>query len=647
MRRLLPRPLPTLVLASALLASCAAGPAGRPAGPGTCLVVANATLIDGSGGIPRPGTTLIVEGDRIAWIGSAGLAPHPAGAPTIDAAGKWIIPGLFDAHVHLASVQTPAGVVQEETQKLLDAFLFSGVTSILDCWATEEVFDLRRLEREGRIESPRIFATGPGLTAPEAHGTEFGIAQPVVRSEDDAREQVRRLAALGADLVKVAVDALPGDAGVRPSLEPALFRAIVSEAHRLRLRVGVHVLHPRLAEMVMREGADVILHAFPGDGFDGATLNAFRRRGGWIVPTLAVEEPLARLRDDPGFLEEPLLVAAADPRLRRLFGAGSARRLAGTHYDLAASAYPAVEETVRRFAEVGAAIAAGTDASNLGVFHGPALHREAELLVRAGLSPMQALLAATRGGPRALGLEWDRGLLDLGRLADLVVLGADPLADIRNLARVEVVVKGGRIVDREALRERIQGTITGTLPDGPFADFESEDGLTGAVSRPFGVVESGSGPHSTVDVRIAREGSGAHLVVEGLVADVPDAVAGVAMHLSPFGLHAVDLDRTPWIRFRARGDGGVCLLELITLDCGQGVFLRAFRAAEEWAPVEIKLDRLRPRFVEPGTPLDLSRALTLRVVTGEGRRGPFRVELDDIGFTAPGRGGGGAAAGGG
>ena len=580
------------------------------------LAVVGGTLIDGAVAYPRPDTTIIMREGRVSWVGPDSAATIPPRAQVVSAHGRFVIPGMFDAHVHLASVQTPTGVVRQEIQKLLDAFLLSGVTSVLDCWATEEIFDLRRLIEEGSVEGPRLFVTGPGLTAPGAHGSGFGYATLEPTSPEEARGMVRALVLHRPDLIKIAI----------PSLSREIVRAITDEAHQARLRVGAHVLPGPQAAQAIEDGVDVLLHGFSGRFVpDPEAFRRWRIRGGLIVPTLVVEEPFTRLKDEPEFLTEPALVQVTDPRVLGRFRRRGPR-ISSDIFAKAAHDYQRVADNVIALHRRGVPIAGGSDAGNLAVFHGPALHREAELLVRAGLTPRQALRAVTRTAARVVGRQHEIGVLAVGWRADLVVLREDPTQDIRALSSVEAVVKDGQLVDLERLRRRVREPLVRRLTQPVFADFSQGEPTAHTGSRFVGIRETGAAPHSTV--RIAVESS--RLLLTGAVAEERGTFGGAEVHLAPFGLSAIDLDPTPAVRFRARGDGGIFRLELVTLDTERGVFGRAFKPGRDWKTFEIKLDRLRPIGVAGGVPRNLARSLSLRWVTAGVRRGPFRLELDDI-----------------
>ena len=604
---------------------------GRPT-----LAIRGGTVITGVPGRVLEHHVVVLAGDRILLVCPEDQVDLPPEVEILDARGRFVIPGLFDAHVHLASTQTPLGVVPEEIQKLLDAFLLNGVTSILDLWATDEIFLVREALRRGEVEGPRLFASGSGLSAPGSHGTQFGYAQPRIVTPAEARARVRALAALRADIIKAALDPVRRDGRIEPSMSRETFRALVEEAHAHGLKVAVHALPAPLALAALEEGADVLAHVHQGRKGAEKVVEAARARRAAVIPCLVVEEPLVRLRRDPTFLRAEQLRASVDPRVLAGFQHLDLRRLNGSVFARAARTWPVALENARALVRAGATVLGGSDAGNLAVFHGPSLHREAELLVRAGMSTEDVLGAVTAGGARLLGLEHEQGTIAAGRLADLVILDANPLADIRNLRRVRAVVKGGRVVDREALRARIRSTLSRRPAKALFADFGNERPVTLTGSLFTGVVESGPGPHSRVQLQVLREEGRDFLRVQGEVGRSLWARAGVLAHIWPFGLEAGELSELPQISFEARGDGGRCLLEVLTLDSGEGAYVRAFLAPREWTSLSFDLRTLRSDGVPGRHPLDPGRVLALRFVTATGRKGAFSLDLDTIRFAAAG-----------
>lgn len=432
------RSLPILV-AAALLAACA-GAESRPAPPdGAVLVLAGATVVDGTGAIPRPNTTIVVRGRRIAEIFSAGSRELPAGATVLDLRGMYVIPGLIDSHVHLASFDR--GGMQ---RALLRYALLGGVTTVRDMGGNPRIVAALAAEaRADSAESPRIFfsavVAGPrwfatydsarirywsGSSPP---GSAPGVRMLAADGQVEAvAEEARRLGAAG---IKVYSD-VPGDR----------LAALAAAAHRRGLRAWSHaVVPPARPGQVADAGIDVVSHA---DQLVWAAAGAGDSIGSRAVRSRLLREApaasapigalLERMRARGTMLEPTLLVMA----LGAARGEGADRARTDTLLAWAA-------DVTRRAHAMGIPIVAGTDALGMET---PNIHSEMQMLVdRAGLSPLEAIRAATQAGARALGAQDSLGTVAAGRLADLVVLRADPAADIRNTQTVEYVVRGGRV----------------------------------------------------------------------------------------------------------------------------------------------------------------------------------------------------------
>lgn len=461
------------------------------------IVITAATLIDGTGAAPRPGTTIIVRGDSIVAVAPDGTVPVASGANIINAAGMHVIPGLADMHVHFG-LGAPLPRRRDETAEVLARELYYGVTTILQLGGTDASTDsiraLRARRLAGTIQAPYIYGTGGHLTLQGTHPVytifpravreaadslaaatplsdpvnlyPFGIGISFVRTEEAARKAVRERAAGGMDAIKITVESGPTPFGDdHPQMSVEMIRAIIDEAARHGLRVFAHVTSPDELEAVLKGGAAGVVHAVQDRPLPrGAIANQMAAAGFVMVPTLTLYDGL--LRDpEPGDLEDPFLRAtASDEEVAALMDPEFVehRRQRGQGRDLREEpGRQLVEAMMRHFDDMlvnvgmlhrrGVEIALGTDTGNPYVFPGYSVHRELELLVRAGLTPMEALEAATRRAAEMIGAEDEFGTIQPGKRADLLILGANPLQDIRNTRTLKIVIAGGRVVDREAL----------------------------------------------------------------------------------------------------------------------------------------------------------------------------------------------------
>lgn len=410
------------------------------------LAIRGVTLIDGTGRAPLPGVTVIVEGVRIADVGTTLTAP--AGARVIDGAGKFLIPGMIDAHIHLRGGRGPdrsAADAERDGVRALHSYLYAGVTTVFDAGNRPEyIMDLRAKERSGTIVSPRILATGGSVASPNGHGGPYTVeAWPADRKRLDDHLSTR------PDLAKIGQD--EHGWGTRPlinQLPDDLLETIIRYYHSKGVRVIIHTSNERTSIDAIYAGADTMAHPIIQAPMSDEYVRLMGVKRVPTVSTLTIGENYSRLADHPEFLDQPLYRDTLETGERqRLKTEESAKQKENRWAAWMKVMTPVAQDNMKRLNEVGKDIvAAGTDQSS-----GPALHRELELLVGGGISPGDAMVIATRNGARALGKLEDLGTIEAGKLADLVLLRADPTKDINNAKMVDTVIKDGQVVDRSKL----------------------------------------------------------------------------------------------------------------------------------------------------------------------------------------------------
>ncbi len=429
------------------------------------LVIQGGTLIDGTGRAPIENATIIIRGDKIVRIETKPKGDWPKDVRVIDAHRKFIIPGLWDTHVHLGGSAggfiLPEEFSPEQFELNCRAYLYNGVTSVLDLGGAKDIIlEWRKMEREGSIKAPRIFAVGPVFTAPGGHpagtiykGNDWLIEQATRRVTDpeSARQEVRKLISEDrVDAIKAIYD--DGDGRV-PKLLLNVLRAIINEAHKHSKRVFVHVGGPQEAIDALNAEADGLEHIISADepGWEEVLRLAAQKGVAW-TPTLAVIEAQAHAGDEQylknygteGSISAVVLESLRDPQSPWQVGDAARQERWRRRYEQGLVSLEAARKASVR-------IALGTDAGNSAVFHGLSVHRELELMVKAGYSPMEALIAATRAAAEKLGVERELGTLEPGKTADLIILSSNPLEDIRNTRKIELVIKGGVVYKREEL----------------------------------------------------------------------------------------------------------------------------------------------------------------------------------------------------
>ncbi|HEY6005679.1 MAG TPA: amidohydrolase family protein [Anaeromyxobacter sp.] len=448
------------LVATTPLLSCrpaAVSSGGRPA---ASAVVVRGTVIRADG-TTLPDAAVLVEGNRISRVGPASEVPVPAGAAVVGGPDKWIVPGLFDAHVHFfqsGGIYTRPDIVDltgrvpypkeraaiaATLDRTFARYLRSGVTSVVDMGGPLWNFEVR--ERASRTAlAPRVSVAGPLLSSVSRPQMMIDGDGPIleVTTPERARAIVREQAARHPDLVKLwwvlpqngtAADWLP------------VGKAAIDEAHALGIRVAVHATQLETARTAVQAGADVLVHSVDDAPLDDAFLALVRERHVPYITTLVVLEGYAEALGHHVHLSPAERAIADAAVVATVVDPPALPERAATAAERMAARLPVALANAKRAEDAGVLVVAGSDAGNIGTFHGPAVLRELELYVQAGLTPAQALRAATLDAARAFGKERDLGSVEPGKLADLVVLDASPLADVGNLARIHAVVKDGAV----------------------------------------------------------------------------------------------------------------------------------------------------------------------------------------------------------
>ena len=447
---------PAVATALALVATLSAQETPRLANSGPVVLYENAHLIPGDGRPAIDRAALLVRDGRIARVGRAGEVGLPQGAARVDLTGKTVMPTLINVHTHVG-FQRGATYVPENygRQTILDDLnraLYFGITAVVSQGIDpgDTALRIRAEQAAGTLGGARLFLAGRGIGFPNAGpGADAyrGIAYSVTTPEQ-GRQAVREQAALKVDLIKIWVDDRNGRA---PRMTPDVSHAIIDEAHKHGLKVNAHVFYLSDVQDLVAAGIDGFAHLARDKELDDATVQAIVRRGVVMMTTLGTPERTTHTNVPPSlasWLDGPVREAAPGAMIDRV-KAGFAGRDEAT-----ASAnrerYAILQRTVAKLAKAGAKIALGSDTGIQDHPFGITDHRELELLVEAGMTPMQVLVAATSTSAAYLKLA-DEGALAAGKRANFMVLDANPLDDITNTRRIAAVYVNGREVDRRAL----------------------------------------------------------------------------------------------------------------------------------------------------------------------------------------------------
>jgi len=453
----------TLLVLAALAGGLGAVPrAARAEG----LAIVGATVVDGAAA-PIADAVVLINGDRIQAVGSRAQVALPKGITIVDGRGKWVAPGLIDAHVHFfqsGGAYTRPDVVDlrkvrpyEREIALLKAalprtfarYLLCGVTSVVDVGGPFWNFEVREAARRTAL-APRVAVAGPLVSTVDRPQLDIGDP-PIVKTAtpDEARALVRRELERKPDLMKVWFVFRPGD---DLAAGKALVAATVDEARKGGVRTAVHATELETARAAVEAGADVLVHSVFDQPVDDAFVDLLKRRGVVYIPTLFVRTGYTLVLTG-GFTPTAAERRWADPDVLASFEEVKSRPELTSRPRRAAD--PESErvprQNLKRLSDAGVTIAAGTDAGNIGTLHGPSIFRELRLMADAGLTPREVLASATAGGARVMGREKDLGAVAPGKLADLLILDRDPLVDVANLEAIYRVVKGGRVFTTDEL----------------------------------------------------------------------------------------------------------------------------------------------------------------------------------------------------
>ena len=456
-----------------LLAACGERPSvqvTRPDPAPQAVLIRDAAVLHVALGERQVGLDVLVREGRVAAIAPTGELAVPEGARVVDGSGATLLPGLVDLHGHVDADPAPVweqGIPDDAAN--LRSYLYAGVTTLLDPGdPSGEAFERRERVARGELLGPRIFTAGPMLTCPEGHPialvrafAPFWIAwylaprvAVAVESPDAAGAVVDVLAAQRADVVKITIDRVPLDA---PRMDRATAAAVVEAAHARGLRVVAHVGTTEDAIDAAEAGVDAWVHGVYKERIPEAAVAALAGYGIPMVPTIEVFDRYARTGEGP-FDATPLEREVAPRSLLESFHPvpdGFDPGPLQSWLDLARETRVDRFENVRRLHEAGVTILAGSDTQS-GVFPGPGLHREIANLVRAGLTPVEAIRAATLDAARflAAGAEPDFGAVEVGKRADLLLVEGDPTRDVAALQRIREVFLGGVPLERQPVAER-------------------------------------------------------------------------------------------------------------------------------------------------------------------------------------------------
>lgn len=413
-------------------------------------------LIDGAGDTPIANAVMVVENGRIQAVGPVGRIQVPTDAVVVDLGGKTVMPGLISNHNHIGAVEgmkvSVANYNRANILNELRQYTHYGVTTTTALGVNTDLFyEIRKDLREGREAGADLFGAdrgiGYGNGAPPLPKDFNGPAVARVTNAQTARDRVRTMKERGADLIKIWVDDF---LGTLPKMPGGIYRAIIDEAHTQKIRVAAHVYTAADATALARAGVDILAHGIREGDADAGLIALMKEKNIAYVPTLGVDESFYTYAEHPEWMADPFFIQALSaPLAEALKDAGQMKALIKnpTTETRRRAVKQNQKNTVKLF-KAGVLVGFGTDSgANPWRIPGWAEHRELELLVQAGLTPLEAIRTATFNAAQLLGLE-DRGALRPGRRADFIVLTKDPAQNILHTRAIDAVYHAGRKVER-------------------------------------------------------------------------------------------------------------------------------------------------------------------------------------------------------
>ena len=435
----------TLIGAAIVILCVAALAAAQPVRK---LALVGGMLLDGQEVPPIHHAAVLIEGERITWVGRAVDAKIPPDATVVDTSGRVMLPGLIDLHVHLKNIghgnydRWDPWIMERNLLEKVNAIsarqlLMAGVTTAVDLGAQiPEILTTRDRIAKGEIPGPRLFVSGPWITRDLGSYQPKPVRQIKIDTPEEAAKATEDLIAKGVDVIKAYV-----------GLRPEHYRAITDAAHKHRVRVHAHVYSERDTRNALENGVDVLTHAGSAGTappYSAELIRDIVNAGRPVVVTAAHRSWVF-----PATVEFPERLS--DPQLREDFGPEIYAEVQKSVENFQRLGYMGRvdrevffrERGLKQFTDSGAVLGMGTDSGTPLNFHTEALWREIKAHVDVGMPPQRAISAATRVNARILGKDAELGTIEPGKFADIIVVRGNPLFDIQALASVEVVVKGG------------------------------------------------------------------------------------------------------------------------------------------------------------------------------------------------------------
>ena len=565
------------------------------------IAITNAVIFDATGKEPYRGNVIIRDG-RIEAVGPN--VQVPKGAIVIRAKGKALLPGFFDVHTHWSPGGLPNSIPQIAT-----AYVSYGVTTVNDFRQQPEAFEPRRAWLTN-LYAPHVNFVAR-FSTPGGHGADWADTNTTkwVATAESARREVAALQAYRPDFIKVFTDGWRyGTLPEETSMNLETLTAIVQEAHKHGQRVLTHTVTVERSKIAARAGVDIIAHSIQDAPIDDGAIALMQQVGTFYAPTLAIYEPTPP--------QDHIVPDLTDPVTRQRY----------RKWRFAMS-------NLRSLYEAGIPIVLGTDAGIGGAAHGTSTLHEMELMVDAGMPAAAALIAGTANSAKALGLFEDRGTIEPGKRADLVIVDGNPWQTVGDVRNIRFVMVNGKLVVGPRVKLPVANLAT-ALPATKAAelvdDFERDDDRSSLDTLRLIDMDGGVERSAVITNRVPRTGGGFALTVLAQMAQNDSPTGGVLIPLNRGSVQPVDAREFAGIRLELRGTGRFVLV----VNTLAGEWTAPIDAQMGWTELRIPFPALSPTRAGQSTSTDWRGDDLLQVgVMSKREAGETAwVELDNIGF---------------
>jgi imidazolonepropionase-like amidohydrolase len=563
-------------------------------------VIRNARVVDGTGA-PAKQITILIRDGRIAAVGEK--IEVPADAKVVDASGLTLLPGLIDLHTHLQNA-TVAGA-PDDLFKNLKKYLAAGVTSVLNFSGQPEAFEpIRKLLKSADYPAPHVYQSAR-FSPPGGHGTEGGAGGSYeAANPEQAHYLLKEALKYKPDAIKAFTDGWRyGSGPAEPSFNQQTIAAITDEAHKGGIRVFTHTVTLEGAKTAALGNIDAQDHGICDLFADESVIRDYKEHGTGYISTLSVygfQEYYARhgeARVTPRLLQLLEPSALANAAHSDVFA--HAVQITPESRDTAIRRWAVLQQNVRILHAAGIPLGAGTDSGVIGIHHGYATLKEVQFLVDSGLTPLEAIHSATGVNAQLLGVSKDYGTIEVGKVADLVLVEGKPDDNIAEIENTRRVWASGNEVDLAAINAAIKSDALTSLPihsvPALVFDAEREDGRTNLDTLPYVTSDPAADHSNLVFTRIVRDESKKEHALALAAEFAPKSTPFVRFHipLTRGSLELADLSAFHGISLDVRGEGEYSLLTELYGGKETGLPAANFKAAGSWHNAHIDFAQLK------------------------------------------------------